>query len=164
MARAFELLQGNNQNIFSNLTTEVFKDMKKRIVNMVLGTDMGKHFDELAKLKTLVDSTEFLVGSKSDDDKIFLLTIAVHLADLSNPTKRWLVSKKWAILVYEEFFTQGDTEKKLKVPVGNLNDRNSVNISKAQVGFMKFIVQPLFETCEVIMPKLRENLDNCKKN
>ena len=74
------------------------------MISMVLGTDMGLHFEELSKFKNLVDSPEFLVGKKSEEDKIFLLSICVHLADLSNPTKNWLTSKKWVVLLYQEFF------------------------------------------------------------
>ena len=118
VARAFELMALPAQNIFQHLSPDQFKDMRKRIVAMVLGTDMGRHFEELNKFKTLVDSPEFLVGTKSEEDKIFLMQIAVYMADLSNPTKPWLTSKKWMFLLYQEFFEQGDTEKRLGVPIG----------------------------------------------
>ena len=39
------------------------------MISMVLGTDMGLHFEELSKFKNLVDSPEFLVGKKSEEDK-----------------------------------------------------------------------------------------------
>ena len=81
--------------------------MRKKIVSMVLGTDMAKHFPDLNKMNTLVKSEDFLVNEMSEDDKLFLMSMTVHMADLSNPTKQWLISLKWAILLYEEFFMQG---------------------------------------------------------
>lgn len=90
---------------------------------MVLGTDMAKHFEKYNKFKSMVSSTEFQTDEWTEDEKIFLISIAVHMADLSNPTKTWLTSLKWGILVYEEFFLQGDTEKWLGLSIGLLNDR-----------------------------------------
>ena len=37
------------------------------------------------------------------------------------------VCKKWAWRVLDEFFEQGDEEKRLSLPVGMLNDREKIN-------------------------------------
>ena len=131
---------------------------------MVLATDMAKHFPDLNKLNTMVKAEDFLVNTMSEEDKIFFMSMSVHMADLSNPTKEWLIGLKWAILLYEEFFTQGNTEKKLGIPVGNLTDKPNVNIAKQQVGFMKAIVQPAYEAFELLIPMVDSNLTRCKEN
>ena len=50
------------------------------------------------------------------------MSIAIHVADVSNPTKPWLISLKWGLMVYDEFFHQGDIEAKLSLPIGMLNN------------------------------------------
>ena len=140
VAAAYNLLKQKPLNIFENLSKDEYKIMRKWIVSMVLATDMAKHFPDLNKLNTMVKAEDFLVNTMSEEDKIFFMSMSVHMADLSNPTKEWLIGLKWAILLYEEFFTQGNTEKKLGIPVGNLTDKPNVNIAKQQVGFMKAIV------------------------
>lgn len=131
---------------------------------MVLTTDMAKHFEDINKLQALTSDAEFLAAERTEDDRIFLTSAAVHMADLSNPTKSWLISFKWGILVYEEFFLQGDTEKKLGLPVGNLNDRTQVNIAKAQMGFFNFIIQPAFEAFRQLLPKVDANVRQLEQN
>jgi len=78
--------------------------MKKRIVSQVLATDMAKHNHDLEILKLKNSDANFIQSVKSEDDKIFLMSIAIHIADVSNPTKKWLISYKWCLMVYEEFF------------------------------------------------------------
>jgi len=52
----------------------------------------------------LTSDPDFLAAERTEEDRIFLTSAAVHMADLSNPTKTWLISLKWGILVYQEFF------------------------------------------------------------
>lgn len=53
--------------------------------------------------------------------------------------------------VMEEFFRQGDKEKELGLPVGGLHDRDTTNIPKSQMGFIDFIVLPLWETWDTLV-------------
>ena len=54
-----------------------------------------------------------------------------------------LICSKWASVVLDEFFLQGDKEKELGIPVQMLNDRDKVNRPFSQIGFIEFIVSPL---------------------
>ena len=164
VAAAFNLLKIEEQNFFKYCKPDDFKGMRKRIVEMVLKTDMAKHFEDINKLQALTSDPQFMAAERSEEDRIFLVSASVHMADLSNPTKTWLVSLKWGILVYEEFFLQGDTEKDLGLPVGNLNDRMTVNIAKAQLGFFNFIIQPAFEVFKSLLPEVEANLKQLLEN
>jgi 3'5'-cyclic nucleotide phosphodiesterase len=57
------------------------------MINLVLSTDMSKHFSELGKFKARISSTEFDFSNLSDKDMV--LQTMFHLADISNPTKPW---------------------------------------------------------------------------
>lgn len=47
--------------------------------------------------------------SKGGDKKISL-NMFVHLADISNTTKPWIINARWIDLLFVEFFAQGDRE------------------------------------------------------
>ncbi len=55
-------------------------------------------------------------------------------ADICNPCRQWDVSRQWSEMVCEEFFHQGDTERKLSLPVTPLCDRQKTTIAKIQSG------------------------------
>ena len=59
----------------------------------------------------------------------------------------------------EEFFTQGDDEKKRELSVSMFCDRDTTNIPKSQAGFIKNIVLPLYNSFNMILfcSKIDEN-------
>lgn len=64
----------------------------------------------------------------------FILQIALKCADISNPCRPWDVSRKWSQKVCEEFYRQGDYERKLNLPVTSLCDRLTTSVPKIQAG------------------------------
>ena len=64
------------------------------------------------------------------------------------------MTKEWTFLLYDEFFDQGDIEKKKGLSVTFLCDRDTVNIPASQPGFVNFVVMPLFKALVEIMPNL----------
>lgn len=81
---------------------------------------------------------------KRAEDRHFILQIALKCADISNPCRPWDISRKWSYKVCEEFFRQGDYERRLNLPVTPLCDRYTTSIPKIQVGFFKHVVTPLY--------------------
>ncbi|CAB3258916.1 unnamed protein product [Arctia plantaginis] len=79
------------------------------------------------------------------DHRHLVLQIALKCADISNPCRPWEISRKWSLKVCEEFFRQGDYERKLNLPVTALCDRHTTSIPKIQTGFFKFVVTPLIK-------------------
>lgn len=63
-----------------------------------------------------------------------VLQIALKCADISNPCRPWEISRKWSLKVCEEFFRQGDYERRLNLPVTALCDRHTTSIPKIQTG------------------------------
>jgi hypothetical protein len=86
------------------------------------------------------------------------------VSDLTNPTKRWSESHRWALLVYEEFFVQGDRETELGIPVSSMTDRKNTNIATEQFGFIDFVIKPTFEVFSAYLPSTKIHLDNLVKN
>jgi len=84
--------------------------------------------------------------------------------DLAHNTKLFDISLKWVQLLSEEFWLQGDKEKSLNLPVSFLCDRETYDVPKSQVGFIKGFIIPTFECLVNVFPTLQYTLDNAKTN
>jgi 3'5'-cyclic nucleotide phosphodiesterase len=80
---------------------------------------------------------------RDDKNRLFVLELMLHSADISNPYKPVAICSKWADLVVEEFSLQGDREKKEGLEVSPMMDRDSINLCNMQMGFIEFAVAPL---------------------
>jgi len=47
------------------------------------------------------------------ETRILLAAFLLHYADISNPSKEWPLCERWAVIVMNECFSQGDVERKL---------------------------------------------------
>jgi cAMP-specific phosphodiesterase 4 len=150
--------------------------MRKRIVDCVLATDMSYHTKQYQYLKIKGESHEVRNGHNVESiianlskAEVFgtqqeFLNITLHTADISNPTKPWMVYQIWADRVMNEFWAQGDEEKKLGMTLSFLCDRKTTKVPNAQIGFMDGIVLPLLSTFVSFFPGLNFLLENCKQN
>ena len=163
-------------NIFENMSNDDYKICRKRIVNCVLATDMTLHGKEFQFLKS--KSQAYNIKEGKNVEKIFesadpvmnfnlrqeFLSVIIHSADVSNPTKPLDIYKQWAQRCVEEFFKQGDMEKRLGIPVSFNCDRDTVSLPKSQIGFIDAIVSPLFSVVCEFFPGMNFTLENMKKN
>jgi len=97
------------------------------MIACILATDMSHHFTDVNMLKTRISSSDYEPKGK---DKMMTLKMMFHLADIANGTKNWAICRKWTDLLFEEFYAQGDRERKRKVPISYLMDRRTVNVAK----------------------------------
>ena len=129
-ASALELLRRSNL-VEGTMTGADFKFFKQLVVELILATDLARHFDMMASPPALSD----YMGT---------LRIAIHCADVSNVARPLSVSQKWTDLVMHEFFAQGDLEREKGLPVTPIMDRTSANTARVQLGFIDVITRPLF--------------------
>ncbi|XP_063604035.1 3',5'-cyclic-AMP phosphodiesterase-like isoform X1 [Penaeus indicus] len=169
LAVAFKLLQNEDCDIFANLGKKQRQTLRKMVIDMVLATDMSKHMSLLADLKTMVE-TKKVAGSgvlllDNYTDRIQVLQNMVHCADLSNPTKPLELYRHWVSSIMEEFFQQGDREREQGMDISPMCDRHSATIEKSQVGFIDYIVHPLWETwADLVHPDAQDILDTLEEN
>ncbi|XP_055910037.1 cAMP-specific 3',5'-cyclic phosphodiesterase isoform X5 [Eupeodes corollae] len=169
LAVAFKLLQNTGCDIFCNMQKKQRQTLRKMVIDIVLSTDMSKHMSLLADLKTMVE-TKKVAGSgvlllDNYTDRIQVLENLVHCADLSNPTKPLALYKRWVELLMEEFFLQGDKERENGMDISPMCDRHNATIEKSQVGFIDYIVHPLWETwADLVHPDAQDILDTLEEN
>jgi hypothetical protein len=154
VAQSFLVMKNSDLNVLGQLAQDDFKYARDMIIQMVLATDMAKHFEDVALFKTNILSAALDEGAvlvKSVGDKKLLLKMILHTCDVSNPAKERETMLRWTDRVVEEFFVQGEMEKQLGLPVSPFMDRDTIVIKKMQVGFADFIVSPLFSVWAQIL-------------
>uniref|UniRef100_A0A8C2DUS3 Phosphodiesterase n=1 Tax=Cyprinus carpio TaxID=7962 RepID=A0A8C2DUS3_CYPCA len=169
LAVGFKLLQGENCDIFQNLSKKQRQTLRKMVIDMVLATDMSKHMSLLADLKTMVETKKVTSSGvlllDNYTDRIQVLRNMVHCADLSNPTKPLDLYQQWTDRIMEEFFHQGDRERERGMEISPMCDKHTASVEKSQVGFIDYIVHPLWETwADLVHPDAQDILDTLEEN
>jgi len=174
----FEITAQSGVELFQSIPADQYREVRKLIIEVILHTDICQHPTMVKELELLYEMNSLVfeqtIGGILTEQEVEVLAAAqhkqliakviVHSADISNPTKSWLVAKAWADAVLEEYFAQGDKEKKLGIPVQMLNDRDKVKQPMSQIGFIEFIVAPLVAFQVKIFPSFRESISQLDHN
>lgn len=122
--------------------------MRQRMVELILSTDMGSHFDSISKFRVRRRSSEFDYFNDLEDFWL-VLRMCIKAADLSHALVDWYQHVDWSLRVAEEFYQQGKHEANMFLPVSPLCDRGTHgDFAKSQKGFIEFVVQPLIKEIE----------------
>jgi len=157
---AWKVLNAPRSNFLRGADGEFRTRVRQIVIQCVLGTDMTKHAEKVNTLKATIQHIQqedakcngLELDTKYKDN---MLELALHVADISNPAKAFPIARKWAYRISEEFFAQGDLQKREKMDVLPLFDREKTKVNKAQIGFISFVVQPLFEIWGAIITEVR---------
>uniref|UniRef100_A0A8C6TXK5 Phosphodiesterase n=1 Tax=Neogobius melanostomus TaxID=47308 RepID=A0A8C6TXK5_9GOBI len=169
LAVGFKLLQQDNCDIFQNLTKKQRQTLRRMVIDMVLATDMSKHMSLLADLKTMVETKKVTSSGvlmlDNYTDRMQVLRNMVHCADLSNPTKPLDLYRQWTDRIMDEFFHQGDRERERGMEISPMCDKHTASVERTQVGFIDYIVHPLWETwADLVHPDAQDILDTLEDN
>ncbi|KAJ3370551.1 hypothetical protein HDU91_006140 [Kappamyces sp. JEL0680] len=158
-----EIFVQNEFDMLAALTPDQKKYIREMAVTMIMATDMAFHFEWLSKFKS--KATTNSINFENANDKKLVLNIAMKCSDINNLTKPLQTSRIWTQLIIEEFFKQGDQEKARGLPVSMFMDRNNTDIPKCQMGFIDYIVLPLYEAwSQYLVGELDSHIDNLKNN
>ena len=175
IAETFKLINSKEEyNIFDGIDNNTYKQMRKEMISCVLATDMTFHnfyVDFMKQQTNLIKEYNNKDNNDKDKEKTenhenyqYYMNLLIHSADISNPTKPFDIYFKWAKLVIDEFYLQGDKEKKLGLVCSC--DRNKTTIYQSQLGFINFIEIPYFTLFAELFKKLKFYFDtlNCNKD
>lgn len=90
--------------------------------------------------------------------------LIIKAADISNPARNLSIYSKWIDGVICEFFTQGDYERENGMAISMNCDRHTVTVPKAQVGFITFLVAPLYKSLSAYCEGIQPLADQMEKN
>ena len=128
-------------NVFSGLDEDLYREVRKIIIAAVLHTDMSHHFKMVSQMEVFCERPQRPVSIAANtrrvergllvecvydtpEDRLFVLRVILHAADVGNPVKPLKTYAKWADRVLRAFFAQGEKEKSLGIPVSPMMDRN----------------------------------------
>ena len=95
IAESFLILNNPTYNFMTDFSRDDFKTFRKRMIGVILATDMARHVSDLASFKSLIEQKGIKNGvnqsniidkdsaKKEFDSKQQLLEISVHAADVS---------------------------------------------------------------------------------
>lgn len=164
----YEILKKPEMDVFSGLDEAQWRESRKIILSLILGTDMAHHFDQVSKTQLFLEvhgediksyyrgQQESIECFQDEKNRIFVMELFLHCSDISNPFKPHFICAQWADLVSQEFFTQGDKERANNMDISPMMDRATSNLYNMQMGFIEFVVSPLVNTVITIFPPLKE--------
>ena len=179
-AKLFKTIKIDDNNIFEILKDTDYKLIRKRIISEILATDMANHGKVMTLIKAKIPNELFENKENINENRKFellsknpktqfeeqqsLLDYLIHAADLAHNTKLFKISITWVELLTNEFWLQGDKEKRMNLPVSFLCDRIGYDIPSSQVGFIKGFVIPTFDILITMFPTLNYTIENAKIN
>lgn len=149
---AFEILSKPSSNILASMSPENHKRFRQGMIKCILATDMARHNEIVGAFKQITDNYD----NQNPDHRMLMMMIFLKVSDISNEARPMDVSEPWVECLLQEFFMQSDVEKLEGLPVAPFMDREKVTKPSAQVGFIKFVLVPLYESLAALFPEIRE--------
>uniref|UniRef100_A0A674A579 Phosphodiesterase n=1 Tax=Salmo trutta TaxID=8032 RepID=A0A674A579_SALTR len=177
-ALAFQITTRDDKcNIFKNMERNEYRTLRQAIIDMVLATEMTKHFEHVNKFVNSINKPlaaleenggigdeESVKGIlTSPDNRILVKRMLIKCADISNPCRPLELCIEWAGRISEEYFAQTDEEKRQSLPVVMpVFDRNTCSIPKSQISFIDYFITDMFDAWDAFadLPNLMQHLDN----
>ncbi|XP_072848773.2 high affinity cAMP-specific and IBMX-insensitive 3',5'-cyclic phosphodiesterase 8B isoform X1 [Pogona vitticeps] len=177
-ALAFQLtVKDNKCNIFKNLNRNHYRTLRQAIIDMVLATEMTKHFEHVNKFVNSItkpmaseETNANIEGSSCEctsnlknypDNQTLIKRMMIKCADVANPCRPLELCIEWAGRISEEYFAQTDEEKRQGLPVVMpVFDRNTCSIPKSQISFIDYFIMDMFDAWDAFahLPILMEHL------
>ncbi|XP_036385088.1 high affinity cAMP-specific and IBMX-insensitive 3',5'-cyclic phosphodiesterase 8B isoform X2 [Megalops cyprinoides] len=178
-ALAFQLtVRDNKCNIFKNMERTQFRTLRQAIIDMVLATEMTRHFEHVNKfvnsinkpMAAMEESSSNSEGSdcegqasirNSPENRLLIKRMMIKCADVANPCRPLELCIEWAGRISEEYFAQTDEEKRQGLPVVMpVFDRNTCSIPKSQISFIDYFITDMFDAWDAFasLPGLMEHL------
>ncbi|XP_051028298.1 high affinity cAMP-specific and IBMX-insensitive 3',5'-cyclic phosphodiesterase 8B isoform X7 [Acomys russatus] len=177
-ALAFQLtVKDTKCNIFKNIDRNHYRTLRQAIIDMVLATEMTKHFEHVNKFvnsinKPLAAENEGgdcecnHTGKNFPENQILIKRMMIKCADVANPCRPLDLCIEWAGRISEEYFAQTDEEKRQGLPVVMpVFDRSTCSIPKSQISFIDYFITDMFDAWDAFahLPALMQHLaDNYK--
>lgn len=143
LSTAWKAVLAPQNNFIEGMSKEDRATFRELVIDLVLATDIARHFDLTGRFSSRMASGRLDESSKPD--RLLLLQLLIKLADISNPVRPFAVYQRWATRVQDEFFGQGDRERQLDMKISTFMDRQAPAFEQSQVGFIDFLVMPFVD-------------------
>jgi 3',5'-cyclic-nucleotide phosphodiesterase len=160
---AIVILSRPDVALFESFDGVRLKSLWRLFINIILATDMAKHFELVKQAKEALDAEAFDFANPSM--RLLGIQLLIKVADISNVSRPFAIADKWCDILNQEFFRQGDLEKSSGIGLTSpLNDRETSNKPKSQIGFYNFICLPLYTAVARLYPPLEIMVEAVRTN
>ncbi|XP_071134245.1 cGMP-inhibited 3',5'-cyclic phosphodiesterase 3A-like isoform X2 [Mytilus edulis] len=144
-AAAWRLLLSDPKCLFlSALEPAEFKRFRFLVIELILATDLKRHFEILAEFNAKANDDEAPgINWTVETDRLLAMQMVIKIADINGPAKTWKLHHDWTTRISEEFYEQGDEEARLGMPISPYMDRKIPQLAKLQETFINHLVAPL---------------------
>ncbi|XP_077977683.1 cAMP and cAMP-inhibited cGMP 3',5'-cyclic phosphodiesterase 10A-like [Glandiceps talaboti] len=157
------ILQQDGHNLYDHLSSDEYKQVLGYIRHYILATDLANFLPNQRDVAQLCLDESLNLNNIEHRGKLHALMMTA--CDLCAVAKSWPVQRKTVAKIYEEFYAQGDEEKKRgEQPLPMMDRENEDNLPKDQVNFIKIFCLPLYTTLADILPHTAPLLQNTKDN
>ncbi|KAK5903660.1 hypothetical protein CgunFtcFv8_007420 [Champsocephalus gunnari] len=129
--------------LLSHMPADISQDIEQQLGSLILATDISRQNEFLSTFREHLDNQDLDLQLASH--RHFILQIALKCADVCNPCRVWELSRQWSERVCEEFYRQGDLERKFDMEISPLCNQQADSVPAVQIGFISYIVEPLFD-------------------
>jgi hypothetical protein len=168
----FSLMGQNDSEILKNFSNHQYFRCRKLVIDMILATDLAKHFEILGKFRSRAVLMQDL-NLNIEEDRNVALALALKCADVGFTAKSFALHSKWLEFCVEEFSKQGDLESSTGKAVSVYFDRKALNKGRIACNLIRNIALPMFEVygecldnqiCkEVVIYQAEKNLEYWEK-
>uniref|UniRef100_A0A7E4W9Q7 Phosphodiesterase n=1 Tax=Panagrellus redivivus TaxID=6233 RepID=A0A7E4W9Q7_PANRE len=138
-AESWRLLCQPGNNFICGLDAAETKRFRYLVLEYILATDLKQHFD------IILQYTEKCAEMDLDNeaDRVLVSQMLIKLADVNSPAKPAGLHRQWTDRICQEFYLQGDDEKRLNLQISPYMNRHEPDVPKLQDSFISHIVRPL---------------------
>ncbi|ELW62837.1 High affinity cAMP-specific and IBMX-insensitive 3',5'-cyclic phosphodiesterase 8A [Tupaia chinensis] len=163
-ALAFQLTMGEDKcNIFKNMERNDYRTLRQGIIDMVLATEMTKHFEHVNKFVNSINKPLAALENETDEEKQQDLPVVMPVFDRNTCSIPKAQISFIDYFITDMFDAWDDEEKQQDLPVVMpVFDRNTCSIPKAQISFIDYFITDMFDAWDafVDLPDLMQHLDN----
>ncbi len=129
---------------------ESFEHFCGLITTSILATDMLFHYENITHF--LQGAGRLGAAARGDAHaRLLIMKMTIKISDISNSLRISPLARRWAYKVLEEFFVQGDENRRRGLAVPPNMDRQNTDPSVAQMAFIDAVIRPTLKVYSVIL-------------
>lgn len=148
-SEAWKALMNNPSfNFLCNLTSSEYARLRFLVVELILATDLIKHNKIIESFRSRTSKCNFSpkVDWNNGEERLLVCKMIIKIADVATPCKPLHLYLNWARRVQDEFYLQGDEERKNGDGiVSEFMDRLAPNEITLQRNFIDNVTMPVVD-------------------
>ncbi|XP_050425718.1 dual 3',5'-cyclic-AMP and -GMP phosphodiesterase 11-like isoform X2 [Adelges cooleyi] len=158
------ILNSQGNQILGNLSPDEYTRIIQVLEDAILATDLAVYFRKRGTFLELVRTGMY--DWTREEDRELLRAMLMTVCDLAAITKPWDIEKRVAELVTNEFFEQGDIERRNFniTPIDIMNREKEDQLPMMQVGFIDSICLPIYQAIADLSEKLEPLIEGVRQN